>query len=302
MGVATVGGVRLHYDVAGPAGGEPVVLVMGAGGRGRAWHLHQVPALVAAGHRVITYDSRGVPPSDPGEAGLTVGDLAADLAALIEHLDAGPCRLVGTSLGAHVVEELLLTRPELATAAVLMATRGRDDRLRAAAARAEIELLDSGIALPRRYHAALQAIQNLSPHTLDDDIEVSDWLSVFEQSSSTGPGLRHQLAITPAPGRLAAYAAITTPCLVLAFADDLVTPPHLVAEVAEAIPGAVHRLITRAGHYGYLERPEEVNRQILEFFRRVPARSPGGVPPVGPAGRPFARAGRAAPHARVTSP
>ncbi|WP_282692111.1 alpha/beta fold hydrolase [Streptomyces sp. CC208A] len=292
-GVAVVGGTRLHYDDVAPDGpgtGEPVVLVMGAGGRGRAWHLHQLPALVEAGYRVITYDSRGVPPSDPGEAGFTVADLAADLAGLIEHLDAGPCRLVGTSLGAHVVEELLLTRPELATAAVLMATRGRDDHLRAAAARAELELLDSGISLPPRYHAALQAIQNLSPHTLDDEVAVSDWLSVFEQSLSTGPGLRHQLAITPAPGRLAAYAEITTPCLVLAFADDLVTPPHLVAEVARAIPHATHRLVRHAGHYGYLERPEEVNRQILAFFRTTPA-------------RPLARTGRAAPHGhRVPTP
>ncbi|MFE2559929.1 alpha/beta fold hydrolase [Streptomyces sp. NPDC059352] len=293
MSVATIGGARLHYDDHAPdgrSGGEPVVLVMGAGGRGRAWRLHQVPALAEAGYRVITYDSRGVPPSDPGEAGLTLGDLAADLAGLIEHLCIGPCRLVGTSLGALVVQELLLTRPDLATAAVLMATRGRDDGLRAAAARAEIELLDSGITLPLRYHAALQAIQNLSPHTLNDDVEVSDWLSVFEQSLSTGPGLRHQLAIKPDPGRLAAYAAITTPCLVLGFADDLVTPPHLVAEVARAIPGAAHQLIHHAGHYGYMEQPEEVNRRMLEFFRGVPA-------------RPLPRTSRAAPQERrVTSP
>ncbi|WP_033212775.1 alpha/beta fold hydrolase [Kitasatospora phosalacinea] len=274
MGTATVGGVRLHYDDHLPAGRtdpEAVVLVMGAGGRGRAWSLHQVPALVEAGYRVITYDSRGVPPSDPGGPGLTAGDLVADLAGLIEHLDAGPCRLVGTSLGAHVVQELLLARPDLATAAVLMATRGRDDPLRAAAARGEIELLDSGVELPPRYHAALQAIQNLSPRTLDDELAVSDWLAVFEQSVSGGPGLRHQLAVQPDPARLAAYASITTPCLVIGFADDLVTPPHLVAEVARAIPGAVHRLIRHAGHFGYLEQPEEVNRQILSFFAGVPA-------------------------------
>ncbi|WP_369696834.1 alpha/beta fold hydrolase [Streptomyces sp. XD-27] len=156
-----------------------------------------------------------------------------------------------------MVQELLLTRSDLATAAVLMAAPGRDDQLRAAAARDEIELLDSGITLPRRYHAARQAIQSLSPHTLNDDLEVSDWLSVFEQSLSTGPGLWHQLAIKPDPSRIAAYAAITTPCQ--------------VADVARAIPGAAYRLIHHAGHYGYLEQSEEVNRQILEFFHSVPA-------------------------------
>lgn len=286
MGIATIGGVRLHYydhkrddhKRNGPGRREPVVLVMGAGGRGRAWHLHQVPALAEAGYRVITYDSRGVPPSDPGETGFTIGDLVADLAGLIEHLDAGPCRLIGTSLGAYVVQELLVARPDLATAAVLMATRSRDDQLRAAIARAEIELLDSGVTMPRSFHAVMQAIQHLSPRTLNDDLEVSDWLSVFEQSMSSGPGLRHQLSVLPDPRRLAAYAAITAPCLVLGFTDDLITPPHLNAEVARAIPGATHRLIQHAGHYGYLEQPEEVNRQILEFFRSAPVRPAGARP------------------------
>jgi pimeloyl-ACP methyl ester carboxylesterase len=72
---------------------------MGAGGRAARGHLHQVWALVKAGYRVITYDLRGAPPSDPENASMTVGDLVADLAGLIEHLDAEPCRL-GTLLGA----------------------------------------------------------------------------------------------------------------------------------------------------------------------------------------------------------
>ncbi len=36
--------------------GRPVILVAGAGGDGRIWEHHQVPALTAAGHQVITFD------------------------------------------------------------------------------------------------------------------------------------------------------------------------------------------------------------------------------------------------------
>ena len=36
------------------------MFIAGRGGAGRTWHLHQVPAFLAAGYRVITFDNRGV--------------------------------------------------------------------------------------------------------------------------------------------------------------------------------------------------------------------------------------------------
>ncbi len=56
------------------------------------------------------------------------------------------------------------------------------------------------------------------------------------------------------------------PCQVIAFADDLVTPPHLGREVADAIPGAVFELIEGCGHYGYLEDPAAVNKAVVQFL------------------------------------
>ncbi|NEB67029.1 alpha/beta hydrolase, partial [Streptomyces fulvissimus] len=83
--------------------------------------LHQVPALRAAGYRVVTFDNRGIPPTDVCADGFTVDDMVADTAGLIEHLGLGPCRVVGTSLGAHVAQELCLARPELVSQVVLLA-------------------------------------------------------------------------------------------------------------------------------------------------------------------------------------
>ena len=54
--------------------------------------------------------------------------------------------------------------------------------------------------------------------------------------------------------------------LVIGFADDLVMPPHLGAEVADAFLNGRYLEIVDAGHLGYLERPDAVNSAILEFF------------------------------------
>ncbi|MGW7555962.1 alpha/beta fold hydrolase, partial [Streptomyces rimosus] len=132
--------MRLAYQEYGS--GEPVVMVTGTGAPGRVWRAHQVPALTAAGYRVITFDHRGVVPNGHPERPFTLDDMAADLAGLIAHVSPGPCRVVGFSLGSIVVQELLVARPGLVGQAVLMATIGRADTLVGVMASAEIALCD----------------------------------------------------------------------------------------------------------------------------------------------------------------
>ncbi|MEV6814108.1 alpha/beta fold hydrolase, partial [Micromonospora sp. NPDC051296] len=257
MPLAAINGIRLNYEVSGS--GEPVVMVMGTGSGRRVWQLHQVPALTAAGYQVITFDNRGIPPSDECADGFAVADLVGDLAGLIEHLGLGACRVVGTSLGAQVAQELALARPGLVTQAVLIATRGRTDAIRAALARAENALNDAGVTLPAEYRAVVQTLQMLSPATLRDDRKMADWLDLLELSPPPGPGVRAQYRLDPMSNRLPAYQDIRVPCHVIAFADDLVTPPEHGREVADAIPHATFDLIPGCGHYGYLEDPATVN-------------------------------------------
>ncbi|HVW44157.1 MAG TPA: alpha/beta hydrolase [Amycolatopsis sp.] len=262
MPFADVNGIKIAYDDI--SSGEPVLLVMGTAASGRVWHLHQVPALAAAGYRVVTFDNRGV---SPVEDDFTISDLVADTAELIEHLGIGPCRLVGTSMGAQVAAELALARPDLVSQAVLMATRGRRDAMREAMGAAERELRDSGIELPARYEAVIRAVQNLSPRTLNDDFAIQDWLDVFEMSPTVWTaGVRAQLRLDIDGSRLDAYRAIEVPCLVIGFADDLRLPAYLAREVADAIPGARYVELADCGHYGYLERPDAVNAELITFF------------------------------------
>lgn len=83
------------------------------------------------------------------------------------------------------------------------------------------------------------------------------------------PGLRQQLEINPGANRLSVYRSIATPVLVLGFADDVLLPPHLGKEVADALPNGRYLEIPDAGHLGFIERPDVVNTAILEFSPRL---------------------------------
>jgi pimeloyl-ACP methyl ester carboxylesterase len=275
MPVARLNGVWLRYEVAGE--GELVVLVMGTGSPGRVWQLHQVPALVAAGYRVATFDSRGVMAGSRGDAqggpeagieGLTIDDMVGDVAALVEHLGGGPARVVGTSLGAHVAQELALARPDLVRQLVAMAAHARLDPVQQMLTRGEQLLHDEKVQLPAPFRAAVNAVLNLSPETLRDQPRVTDWLDILELTAApTTAGGRAELGVSSQlTDRREAYRAITVPTLVIAFADDVMVPAFLGREVAEVIPGARYTEVPATGHFGYLERPEEVNRLMLDFF------------------------------------
>ncbi|ODU06961.1 MAG: alpha/beta hydrolase [Pseudonocardia sp. SCN 72-86] len=265
MTVAELNGISLGYREHGS--GPPVLMLMGTGSPGRVWELHQVPALVAAGYRAVTVDARGIPPSSECAGGITIDDLVADAAALLEHLGGEPTAVVGTSLGARVAQELALARPDLVSRVACLAAHGRPHPVTRMLNAGERALHDTGTVLPPEFHAAVTALLNLSTRTLADPAVATDWLDLFAFSGSAiGAGARAQLDLDEFPDRLADYRAMRVPLLAMAFAEDRIIPPFLVREVADAVPGARFVEIADCGHFGYLERPAEVNRVLLEFL------------------------------------
>lgn len=255
---------NLAYDDKGS--GDPVVFIAGRGGAGRTWQPHQVPAFLAAGYRCITFDNRGIGATENAE-GFTVQTMVADTAALIESLDLAPARIVGVSMGAFIAQELMVVRPDLVSSAVLMATRGRLDRARQFFKDAEAELHDAGVELTPMYDAKTRLLENFSRKTLNDDAAVADWIAMFSMwPIKPTPGLRCQLDCAPQNNRLPAYRNIAAQALVIGFADDVVTPPYLGREVADALPNGRYLQIPDAGHLGFFERPEAVNAAMLKFF------------------------------------
>jgi pimeloyl-ACP methyl ester carboxylesterase len=241
---------------------------MGSSASGRAWTLHQTPALVQAGYQAITFDNRGIPPSDVPSGRYSIEDMVADTKGLIEGIRAAPCRVIGTSLGAVIAQELAIRWPELIRCAVLISTKARSDPARLAHAQAHRALAESGVELPPDFQSSVMAYQMLSPATLNDEAAASSWLETIHQSVGGKDPAIGQAWVDVSGDRREALRGVTAPCRVISFSDDLITPPHLGAEVAEAIPDCDFIEIGSCGHFGYLEHPEKVNSAILEFLAK----------------------------------
>jgi non-heme chloroperoxidase len=104
VGQENSAGIELYYEDHGI--GSAVVLIHGYPLSGRAWD-KQLPVLLDAGHRVITYDRRGFGKSSQPVVGYDYDTFAADLSALLEHLDLRDVVLVGHSMGTGEVTRYL---------------------------------------------------------------------------------------------------------------------------------------------------------------------------------------------------
>ena len=94
-------GKQIYYEDYG-SGDSAVVLVHGWGASVRAWD-YTLPALAAAGHRVVLLDHRGCGRSSKDFADMSIDAIAGDVVLLVEHLGLSKVVLNGWSLGGAVV-------------------------------------------------------------------------------------------------------------------------------------------------------------------------------------------------------
>jgi pimeloyl-ACP methyl ester carboxylesterase len=96
--------IKLYYEDHGA--GSPVVLIHGWPLNGASWE-KQTAALLANGHRVITYDRRGFGQSSKPATGYDYDTFAADLEQVLDTLDLADVALVGFSMGTGEVTRYL---------------------------------------------------------------------------------------------------------------------------------------------------------------------------------------------------
>lgn len=106
VGVENSSEIHLHYEDVGS--GPPVVLIHGFPLSGRSWE-KQIPVLLDAGYRCITYDRRGWGQSSQPSIGYDYDTFAADLDALMRALDLRDTVLIGFSMGSGEVCHYLAT-------------------------------------------------------------------------------------------------------------------------------------------------------------------------------------------------
>jgi non-heme chloroperoxidase len=104
VGQENTGNIDLYYEDHGS--GKPVVLIHGYPLSGASWE-KQVAVLLAAGHRVITYDRRGFGKSSQPTTGYNYDTFAEDLHKVVTHLELHDLALVGFSMGGGEVTRYL---------------------------------------------------------------------------------------------------------------------------------------------------------------------------------------------------
>ena len=266
---AFLNGISIDYTIAGE--GPPVLLICGTGQPADLWFA-QVADLVAAGHRVITFDNRGCGRSAAPPAPYRVADMAADTAALIEHLGLGPCDVIGYSLGGYIAQQLAATCPALVRRLVFVAGVGAAPAYALARARAAVDLALALDPLPSSFDVAdlLLSLHSMAQLQNDDDA-VKVTISLIEASGPwTNPGRLGQyqadLAWLQDTSHLDRLRHITSPCLAMAFEHDCWFPPQVVREAAQRMADCQYVELSGLGHGAPLLAPSEVNPVLAKFL------------------------------------
>ena len=224
----------IEYGVMGA--GPAVVLLAGRGGCA----LEQFPALgralAAAGLRAVAVNLRGVGASSGALANLTLHDLADDLAALIERLDA-PVHVVGRAFGNRVARCLASDYPHFVRSLTLISA--------------------GGLIAPSRDTRATTKVRQRTP-------PMRYWREA---------GAAHQRAgvTTPVAHWWSGGAA---PMFVIQGLDDRIAVPANGRQLAAAHPTRVQLLeVPEAGHFVLFERADIVIPAIVDYITAVTPKS-----------------------------
>jgi 3-oxoadipate enol-lactonase len=235
--------------------GPPLVFCNSLGTELRLWGA-VLPHL--SDRRIIRFDKRGHGASDVPAPPYSMGRLVSDAEAVLDHLGVTACTFVGLSIGGMIAQGLAVKRPDLVARMVLSNTAARigDDRLWDM--RIETALRDGMAPL----------VDGVMQRWFGRDFLASDGLA--EQ--------RARFLATPPEGYAGCSAAIKgtdfygatsglrLPVLAIAGSEDGATPPDLVRETADLIPGSRFALMRRVGHLPCIEAPEAYAALLRGFM------------------------------------
>lgn len=295
-------GVHLHVEIDEPDAGGPVrptvVLAHGFTLSCDSW-VFQRRALVAAGHRVVSWDQRGHGRSDAGDdAHASIEQLAHDLHAVIETVcPEGDLVLIGHSMGGMTLMALAHHHPTVILDRVLATSF-----VATSAGGAGLTDLDFGpfvgqvlgrfgpaiLGRLNRYAEPLHRLRRFGRNVEDALVErysfdspVSQQLvrfcadMIFATSFSTMAQFLVAIQKHDETGSLSVFSGIET--LVINGRGDLLTPPEHSDALVEHLPGAEHVVVEEAGHLIQLEHPDLVNQQLLMLIDRALAARAGAV-------------------------
>lgn len=262
-----VGGVPFAYRELGTGAGVPVVFLHHLMAVLDDWDPRVVDG-IAAHHRVIAFDNRGVGGSG-GSVPFTIEDMGRDAIAFIRALDLDEVDLLGFSLGGAVAQMVALQEPGLVRRMILAGTGPRGgggiDEITKVAVnaylKAALTLSDARAFLffPRTTEgkrAAKDYLARLKERTADRDKRISVQARRAQLKAIRAAGLSE-------PDDL---SVITQPVFVVNGDHDLMVASSHSADMAARIPNARLKIYPDSGHGGVFQRHRDFVREALQFL------------------------------------
>lgn len=224
--------------------GPTIILLHGGLGHSGNWG-YQVSALVAAGHRVVTVDSRGHGRSTRDDRPYSYELMASDVVAVMDHLSLDKAAFVGWSDGACVALVLASKAPQRVAGVFFFACNMDPSGTK------EIEaspLLDRCFSRHRKDYATLSA----TPNGFDQFVDAVG-LMMRSQPNYT----REDLGAIKVPVAIA-----------LGEHDEFIKREH-ASYLADAVPDAELIILPEVSHFAPLQRPEAFNETVLAFISKV---------------------------------
>jgi 3-oxoadipate enol-lactonase len=251
----------LNIKIVEAGSGSAVLLIHGLGWDHSLWN----PTLerFAPRYRMIAADTRGHGGTGKPSGPYDMAMFAKDYSALADALGLKRICVVGLSQGGMVAQKLALTRPDLVSALVLISTSCK-----------------SAPSLRDNMEARIAAMDKAGPAAAAkiaaESIFSPGWRAANARELDRFYAWRSAMPIEPLNAATRALydfdlsgelPRIAVPTLVVAGAEDTLTRPAGMEEIAALIPGAQYRLVPGAGHIIPVEQPEVVAALLSEFLQ-----------------------------------
>jgi pimeloyl-ACP methyl ester carboxylesterase len=272
---ARANGVRLHYVIGGPSDGPMVVLLHGWPQTWYTWR-RVMPALAAAGYRVVAVDYRGAGESEKPQGGYDKATMAADLHELVRAFGRTSVSLVGRDIGVMVAYAYAAQWPnEVARLAMLdvpvPATRVWND----AKSQADPELWHFGLHQQRdiaemlitgHEYAYISDFYKKRAFVPVADEDIAVYVRAYAAPGGLRAGFELYRAFPEDELRFREFMTRKLPMPVLALAGDKSNGPKetdMAKELASNVRGGV---APNTGHWLPDENPDYLSKQLLDFF------------------------------------
>lgn len=204
-------------------------------------------------------------------ARITVADVTQDdtIAGMAQRLlaQAPPeFALAGLSMGGYVAQEVMRQAPDRVSRLSLLDTSARPDSDEQRARRRGLIALSTRGQFKGVTPRLLPLL--IHPDRLDDTLLVGRITAMAEDVGQAG-FVRQQTAIMGRIDGRPLLRDIRCPTVVIGGAEDAITPPEVMAEIANLVPGATYHLLTDCGHLSTMEEPEAVTNLLAGWLTRT---------------------------------